>query len=141
MTLNLVRWQSTEPLILQNVEGSAPAGFPSPADDYLETPLDLNEYLVQNKPATFLMRVQGDSMKDAGILDGDLLVVDRSVKPSSGSIVVAAIAGEFTVKRLRYTASDVRLEPANSDYKVLHVSDGDDLHIFGVVRHAIHTLR
>jgi len=84
-----------------------------PADDYLETSLDLNEFLVQNRAATFLMRVDGDSMKDAGILDGDLLGVDRAAKPVSGSIVVVALNGEYTVKRLRRNGDCVWLDPAN----------------------------
>jgi len=78
-----------------------PAGFPSPADDFLEKRLDLNEYLVRNPPATFLVRVSGHSMKDAGIFDGDILVVDKSLQPVSGSIVVAILHGEFTVKTLK----------------------------------------
>ena len=67
------------------------AGFPSPAEDYLETPLDLTEYLIENRAATFMMRVDGDSIKDAGIMDGDLLVVDRAAKPVNGSVVVVAV--------------------------------------------------
>jgi len=78
MSLIQVEWACDWQLILPYFDGSVPAGFPSPAEDYLETPLDLSEYLIENKAATFMMRVDGDSMKDAGILDGDLLVVDRA---------------------------------------------------------------
>ena len=102
------------PLILPYFDGSVPAGFPSPAEDYLETPLDLSEYLIENKAATFMMRVDGDSMKDAGILDGDLLVVDRAAKPVNGSVVIVAVNGEYTVKRLRRCPDCVWLEPANA---------------------------
>jgi DNA polymerase V len=107
----------------------------------LETPLDLTEFLIENKAATFLMRVEGDSMKDAGIHDGDLLVVDRSAKPVNGSVVVVAVNGEYTVKRLRRGPDCVWLDPANPRYQPLRVSVGEDLHVFGVVKHAIHTMR
>ena len=90
MSLELVEWAAGWPMVLPYFEGKVPAGFPSPAEDYLGTPLDLMEYLIENKAATFMMRVDGDSMKDAGILDGDLLVVDRSAKPVNGSVVVVA---------------------------------------------------
>ncbi len=105
------------------------------------TPLDLTEFLIENRAATFLMRVDGDSMKDAGILDGDLLVVDRAAKPVNGSVVVVALNGEYTVKRLRRGPDCVWLDPANPRYQPLCVSVGEELHVFGVVKHAIHTMR
>ena len=129
------------PLVLPLYGGRVPAGFPSPAEDYLETQLDLNEYLVRNKAATFLMWVDGDSMKDAGILHGDLIVVDRAAELISGCIVVAAINGEHTVKRFRRTQECVWLEPANSSFRPLRVDHESDLHIFGVVMHSIHAVR
>lgn len=84
MSLEIVEWAASWPLVLPYFDGRVPAGFPSPAEDYLETELELTEFLIDNKAATFLMRVDGDSMKDAGILDGDLLVVNRSMKPANG---------------------------------------------------------
>lgn len=141
MSLSLVSWHAEWPLIVAFFDGRIPAGFPSPAEDYLESPLDLNEYLITNRAATFLMRVEGDSMRDAGILDGDLLVVDRSASAASGSVVVVSLSGEYTVKRLRRTIQGVWLDPANAAYQSLEVSAEDDLVVFGVVRHAIHTLR
>jgi DNA polymerase V len=141
MSLIQVEWACDWPLILPYFDGSVPAGFPSPAEDYLETPLDLSEYLIENKAATFMMRVDGDSMKDAGILDGDLLVVDRAAKPVNGSVVIVAVNGEYTVKRLRRCSDCVWLEPANPRYQPIRVGIGEELHVFGVVRHAIHTLR
>jgi DNA polymerase V len=141
MRLEIVEWVTKSTLWLPYFEGKVPAGFPSPADDYLEIPLDLNEFLVQNRAATFLMRVDGDSMKDAGILDGDLLVVDRAAKPVSGSIVVVALNGEYTVKRLRRNGDCVWLDPANARFKPIEVTVGEDLHVFGVVKHSIHTMR
>jgi DNA polymerase V len=97
MSLEIVEWAASCPMILPYFEGMVPAGFPSPAEDYLETPLDLTEYLIENRAATFMMRVDGDSMKDAGILDGNLLVVDRAAKPVNGSVVVVAVNGAYTV--------------------------------------------
>lgn len=113
------------------------AGFPSPADDHLEGPLDLNEHLVPHPAATFVVRVAGDSMTGAGIRDGDLLVVDRSREAKSGAIVVAVVDGELTVKRLRIGKKGIRLEPENPAYPPLEVREGADLVIWGVVAHAI----
>jgi hypothetical protein len=124
MSLELVEWSANWSVVLPYFDGCVSAGFPSPAEDHLETPLDLSEYLVENKTATVLMRVDGDSMKDAGILDGALLVVDRSAKPVSGSVVAVALNGEYTVKRLRRAADCVWLEPANSRFESVRVGVG-----------------
>jgi DNA polymerase V len=104
-------------------------------------PLDLHAFQIENKAATFLMRVDGDSMRDAGILHGDLVVVDHAAAPQNGCVVVVALNGEYTVKRLRRGLHCVWLEPANPLYKAIRVSIGDDLHVFGVVKHPIHTMR
>ena len=95
MSLIQVEWACDWPLILPFCEKTVSVGFPSPAKDYLETPLDLSEYLIENKAATFMMRVDGDSMCDAGILNGDLLVVDRAANPINGSFVVVAASGSI----------------------------------------------
>ena len=113
------------------------AGFPSPADDHLEGPLDLNEHLVPHPAATFVVRVAGDSMTGAGIRDGDLLVVDRAREAKSGAIVVAVVDGELTVKRLRLGKNGIRLEPENPAYKPIVVRENAELVIWGVVAHAI----
>lgn len=113
------------------------AGFPSPADDHLEAPLDLNEHLVKHPAATFVVRVDGDSMTGAGIYNGDLLVVDRSLDAKSGSIVVAVVNGEMTVKRLWMRGRHIRLVPENPAYKPIEIRDGLDLVIWGVVAHVI----
>ncbi|MBN1517306.1 translesion error-prone DNA polymerase V autoproteolytic subunit [Candidatus Sumerlaeota bacterium] len=112
------------------------AGFPSPADDYVEGTLDLNEHLIKNAAATYFVRVSGDSMTGAGIHDGDLLIVDRSITPADGSIVIASHDGEFTVKRLRHRNGRPLLVPENINYQPIALS-GDDA-IFGVVTYAIH---
>jgi len=115
-----------------------PAGFPSPADDYIEQTLDLNEHLIQRETATFFVRVAGHSMTGAGIHDGDILVVDRAVEPTDGAIVVAALDGELTVKR--YCAGDDRpaLVPENESHAPIPVREGQDLVVWGVVQHVIH---
>lgn len=109
------------------------AGFPSPADDYIEARLDLNEKLIRNKEATFLLTVQGDSMKDVGILDGDILVVDRSIQPQDGKIVIAALDGELTVKRLSIKSTGTWLVPENDNYPPILVRESSDILIWGVV--------
>lgn len=114
------------------------AGFPSPAEDYVERPLDLHEHLVKDKAATFFLRADGDSMRDAGILDGDLLVVDRAQEAAHGSIVIAALDGEFTVKRLLRRDGRVILAPANPDYPEIDITDREYVHLWGVVTYAIH---
>lgn len=114
------------------------AGFPSPAEQYIESPLDLNELLVRQPAATFFVRAAGDSMIGAGICPGDILVVDRSLVAMDGSIVIAAVDNEFTVKYLRHDASGVRLESANKKYKPITFDEGMELRLFGVVTAVIH---
>lgn len=115
------------------------AGFPSPASDYIEKTLDLNDLCIRHPSATYFVRAEGESMTEAGILSGDLLVVDKAVKPVHGDIVIAAIEGEFTVKML-YLHPRLSLQPMNPAYSPIYV-DPDDLEIFGVVMHAIHTFK
>ncbi|HOQ04188.1 MAG TPA: translesion error-prone DNA polymerase V autoproteolytic subunit [Anaerohalosphaeraceae bacterium] len=116
------------------------AGFPSPAADYEENKLDLNQYLVKNPPATFFVRVSGDSMEGAGIHDGDLLVVDRSLEPRSGNVVIAVVNGELTVKRLRIKRGKPVLEPENSKYPVQEIKKETEFEVWGVVTSVIHPL-
>ena len=125
------------PLVAANVE----AGFPSPADDHLERSLDLNEHLVQNPAATFFVRVKGESMRDAGISTGDILIVDRSVQPKDRQIVVAMLDGDFTVKRLRKRKGRVFLEAENNAYPPIEVGEDQELVIWGAVTFVIHQPR
>lgn len=120
------------------MESPVSCGFPSPAEQYIESPLDLNELLVKRPAATFFVRASGDSMLGAGIRPGDILVVDRSLPPVDGSIVIACVDNEFTVKFLRHDDSGFRLEPANRKYKIISFSEDDELRIFGVVTACIH---
>lgn len=114
------------------------AGFPSPADDYIEKNLDLNEMMIHHPAATFFVRVEGDSMKDGGIQSGDLLVVDRAVEAVDGKIVVAILNGEFTVKRIWIRGSQIRLLPENPQYSPINIEEGSDFQVWGVVTYVIH---
>ncbi|MCE3000986.1 MAG: LexA family protein [Betaproteobacteria bacterium] len=118
--------------------GRVAAGFPSPATDHLDRRLDLNEHLLLHPQATFFMRVKGDSMIGAGIHDGDLLIVDRSLEATSGRVVVAALDGELTVKRLRRRRGRVVLQPENPAYPEIPVSEEHSLDIWGVVAYVVH---
>lgn len=117
------------------------AGFPSPADGYPEQFLDLNKYLIRNPSLTFFVRVSGESMKDAGINDGDLLVVNKSVEVYDGCIAVSVIDGEFTLKRVRFEKNRIFLLPANEKYEPIEVSPDDEFVIWGIVRYSIKDLR
>jgi DNA polymerase V len=116
------------------------AGFPSPADDHLEATIDLNQHYVRHPAATFFVRVQGTSMIGAGIHSGDMLVVDRSLEAKSGSIVIAVVNGEMTLKRLLLSGDEVWLMPENPDFQPLQILDGMELQLWGVVAHVIHSL-
>jgi DNA polymerase V len=116
------------------------AGFPSPADDYIENALDLNEHLIKHPAATFFVRVAGDSMTGAGINSGDILIVDRSVTAVNRSIIVAVLNGEFTVKRLVKRGSALQLFPENPAYDPIEITKGSEFEVWGVVMHVIHTV-
>jgi DNA polymerase V len=131
--------QSVSPALMKN-KLSAPlfasqpaAGFPAPGDDLVEKPLDLNDLLIHNPTATFFVRVAGDSMEGAGIFNGDILVVDRSVTACDGKIVVAAVYGELVVKRLRQYPNRAELISENDSYEPIVINDIDDIYIWGVV--------
>lgn len=116
------------------------AGFPNQATEEVEDTLDLNELLIRKPAATFFLRVTGNSMINAGIFDGDILIVDRSIAPISGKIVIAAINGELTVKRLFKKGDTVQLVAENDAYHPIEITAEMDLHIWGVVINVIHSL-
>ena len=122
------------PLYLANVQ----AGFPSPADGYLDKSLDLNAFLIAHPAATFFVRVSGDSMQNAGIFSGDILIVDRSLEAIDNKIVVAVVNGEFTVKRLKIQEERISLVPENPAYPILEMREGSDFQVWGVVTYVIH---
>lgn len=125
------------PLFATSVE----CGFPSPADDYIDSILDLNEHLIQRPAATFFVKAKGDSMIGAGIYEGDLLIIDRSLTARSGQIVLAIVSGEFTIKRFVRTLEQVWLYPENSKYKPIQITEEMEFQVFGVCIHNIHKLR
>jgi DNA polymerase V len=128
-------------LALPLFDGSVPAGFPSPAEDYAEGSLDLNQYLVEHEAATFYVRVKGHSMTGAGILDGDIIAVDRALEARHGDIVLAVIDGELTVKELAIENGWVRLLPHHPDYPPIDFKTGQELTIWGVVKGVVRKLR
>ena len=113
------------------------AGFPSPAEDFLEQSIDLNKELIKNPSSTFLARVKGDSLKDIGINNGDIMVIDKSLEAKDGKIAVCYIDGEFTVKRIKTEKDHCLLLPANNDYKPIKVTEDNDFRIWGIVINVI----
>jgi DNA polymerase V len=128
--------RETSPLFLS----PAQAGFPSPADDYVDRKLDLHAHLVRNATSTFFLRAAGDSMTPAGIRDGALLVADRSLQPVNGCVVVAAVGGELTIKYFVQRDGRSLLVPANKAYPELDVTEREDALIWGIVTYAVHKL-
>lgn len=116
------------------------AGFPSPAADFIDVSIDLNKHLIKHPSATFYARAKGDSMKDAGIFDGDLLIVDKSIDPADGKIAICYVNGEFTVKRIKKDKDEVWLIPANTAYQPIKMEEGSSLIIWGIVTHVIKSL-
>ena len=115
-------------------------GFGAAADDYMERGIDLNEQLIRNKPATFFMKVSGNSMIDAGIFDGDIVIVDKSIKPVNGKIVIAVIDGEMLIRRYQKTMNKLLLIPETSKLATIDVSEFSDFKVWGVVVHLIRAL-
>ena len=122
----------------QDVKTANATGFGAAADDYMERGIDLNEQLIKNKPATFFFRMRGDAMKDAGIFDNDILIVDRSLKLVSGKIIVAILNGELLVRRFHKNFSSAFLVPENNRYKEINLSEFNDFATWGVVTYVIH---
>ncbi len=117
---------------------SIAAGFPSPAEDYIEGRIDLNEHLIQNRDATFILRVKGWSMVEAGIHDGDELIVNRATPATHGRIIVAVINGELTVKKLHSRDGVLQLLAANPEFEPIEMREGDELNVWGVVTYVLH---
>ena len=136
--------------VLRLIEGESPsfslplyssrvaAGFPSPADDYVEESLDLNKHLINKPAATFFVKATGNSMLGAGIHDGDILIVDRSLSPSDGKIVIAAVDGFLTVKRISFKGKETWLLPENDSFRPILLEEHNDVVVWGVVTNVIH---
>ena len=132
---------STEKMIERPyIEQGIKAGFPSPAEDFLDISIDLNKELIKNPSATFYGRVKGDSMKDAGIDHGDLLIIDKSLEPRNGKIAVCFIDGEFTIKRIKLEKNFCWLMPENKKYEPIKVTEDNDFVVWGIVVHIIKTI-
>lgn len=129
------------PVALPLFGHKVPAGFPSPADDYIEGRLSLDQHLVPHKDSTFFVRAKGSSMEGAGISEGDILVVDKSLSPLSGDVVLAVVDGEFTVKYLLRRADAIVLKPANPLFRDIEFKEGQELQIWGVVTALIKKFR
>ncbi len=127
--------QEELPLFLAKVS----AGFPSPADDFIDQKLNLHEYLIRHKSATFFVRVEGESMVEAHIHSGDLLIVDRSLPVQDGLVIVAVLNGEFTVKQVKKKGEKLFLLPANPEYSPVEITEDMDFEVWGVVLHVIHS--
>ena len=119
-------------------QSNVSAGFPSPAEDFMDLDLNLQEYLVQHPSATFCVRVTGDSMENAGIYSGDVMVVDRALEPQNNTIVLAVLDGEFTVKRIQKKGQELYLIPENSKFKPIQITEEMNFQVWGVVTHIIH---
>jgi len=124
----------------QEIKMANATGFGAAADDYMERGIDLNEQLIRNKPATFFFRMKGDAMKDAGIFDNDVLIVDRSLKLVDGKIIVAVLNGELMVRRYHKNFTSSFLIPENSRYKTINLGEFCDFMLWGVVIYAIRSL-
>jgi DNA polymerase V len=124
----------------QEVKTANATGFGAAADDYMDRGIDLNEQLIRNKPATFFMKMNGSSMEGAGICDGDILIVDRSVKPVNGKIVIAVVDGEMLIRRYEKTINRLRLIPETPRLSPIDVSEFSDFKIWGVVMYVIRSL-
>ena len=136
-TLDFYSVNLSSELELPMVEGGIAAGFPSPAQDYIDLKIDLNKELITNPSSTFYGRVKGSSMKDAGIVDGDILVIDKSLEPKDGDTAVCFIDGEFTLKYIKIEPDAVYLIPANSKFQPIKVTEDNNFCIWGVVTYSI----
>ena len=130
-----------DPVWVESVLSTVQAGFPSPAEDHASERVDLNKILIKHPLATYLMRVRGASMREAGIDDGDVVLVDRAVKPCHGHVVVAVVDGEFTVKRLWKRGANLKLQAANPTYPDILPRDGQTVEVWGVVTNAIKAMQ
>ncbi|MDY6934317.1 MAG: translesion error-prone DNA polymerase V autoproteolytic subunit [Spirochaetota bacterium] len=137
----IYRAEARNSLTLPLFVTSISAGFPSPADDYIDKRLDLNEFLIRHPAATFFVRVSGDSMIDAGIHPDDILIVDRAVEAVNNKIVIAVLNGELTVKRLRIEGEAVYLYPENDEYSPIEITPQMQFEVWGVVIHVIHSIK
>ncbi|HRW58763.1 MAG TPA: translesion error-prone DNA polymerase V autoproteolytic subunit [Chlamydiales bacterium] len=137
-SLQIFKNQPNTSQIIPHFLSPVQAGFPSPAENDIEKSIDLNEELISSPASTYFVKVRGNSMQDAHIFDGDILIVDRSILPSNNRIVIASVHQEFTVKRLKIINNQFYLVPENNEFKPLHIDQSDEFFIWGVVTYIIH---
>lgn len=135
--LEIYKADTDTQLVLPIADGGIKAGFPSPAQDFMDLSIDLNKELVKHPSSTFYGRVSGDSMIDAGIYDGDILIIDKSLEPKDGDMAVCFIDGEFTIKYIKIEEKVIWLVPANENYKPIKVTEENDFLIWGIVTYSI----
>lgn len=135
--LEIYKADTDTQLVLPIADGGIKAGFPSPAQDFMDLSIDLNKELVKHPSSTFYGRVSGDSMIDAGVYDGDILVIDKSLEPKDGDMAVCFVDGEFTIKYIKIEEKIIWLIPANEDYKPIKVTEDNDFLIWGIVTYSI----
>lgn len=136
----IVRCVAVKQIHVPLVGSTVAAGFPSPAEDYLDRPLDFNDLLIARPASTFAVRVAGDSMRDAGILPNDIAVIDRSITPVSGCVILAIVDQEFTIKTFRKRGARVVLEPANPAYRRIEITEGMTFECWGVAKGLVRVL-
>lgn len=136
-TIDIYSIDTETELSLPFFDGGISAGFPSPALDFIDLTIDLNRHLIKHPSATFYGRVRGASLKNAGISDGDLLIIDRSLEPINGKIAVCYIDGEFTAKRIKIFKKEIWLTPENENYEPIRINEENNFLIWGIVTHVI----
>jgi DNA polymerase V len=136
-TLDFFTANTSSHVELPFMDGGIAAGFPSPAQDYIDLKIDLNTELITNPSSTFYARVKGTSMQDAGIMDGDILVIDKSLEPKDGDTAVCFIDGEFTLKYIKFETDVIYLVPANSKFEPIKVTEDNNFCIWGIVTYSI----
>ena len=133
-------YRGTKRFTQHSIANANATGFGAAADDYMERGIDLNEQLIRNKPATFFFRMKGDAMRDAGIFDNDVLIVDRSLKLASGKVIVAILNGELLVRRFHKNFTSAFLVAENNRYKPINLAEFSDFSVWGVVTYTVHPL-
>jgi len=136
-SIEICRAETNTELALPMADGGIKAGFPSPAQDFMDLAIDLNRELVRHPASTFYGRVKGDSMIDAGINDGDILIIDKSLDPKDGDMAVCYVDGEFTIKYIKIEKKVIWLVPANKEYQPIKVTEDNDFLIWGIVTYSI----
>jgi DNA polymerase V len=136
--MKIVTLANSSKIKINLVVSKVKAGFPSPAEDYIDKRIDLNQQLIDNPASTFMVRVEGDSMVDASIYEDDVLIVDKAIQAKDGDIILAIVDGEFTVKRLKIKGGNIMLVPESQEYEPIYITEESSFSVWGVVTYIIH---